>query len=183
MPGYSAVHVNRTRVPREYQGRWQKWFGFELRNGPFDTLYFEDDNPAPRRINGYQTDGLFDISMNYITEGRDRSRPFCTVISVEPPHPPMEAPEELEQKWREKELHLPPNFSAAGDQQRERFLEYRRIYYAMGENLDMTVGRLRTFLEREDLSENTILVFVSDHGDLCGGGEIRRVVAKDYESD
>ena len=168
MPGYSAIHVNRTRVPREYQGRWQKWFGFELRNGPFDTLYFEDDNPAPRRINGYQTDGLFDLSMNYITEGRDRSRPFCTVISVEPPHPPMEAPEELEQKWREKELHLPPNFSPAGDQQRERFLEYRRIYYAMVENLDMNVGRLRTFLEREDLSENTILVFVSDHGDLCG---------------
>ena len=42
----SAVQVNRTRVPRSRQGRWQKWYGFELRNDPFDTCYFEDDDPG-----------------------------------------------------------------------------------------------------------------------------------------
>ena len=48
----SALECGRTPVPRAYQGRWEKWFGFELRNAPFDTYYFEDDDPAPRPIRG-----------------------------------------------------------------------------------------------------------------------------------
>ena len=37
----SARQVGRTQIKKRYRGRWQKWFGFELRNGPFDTFYFE----------------------------------------------------------------------------------------------------------------------------------------------
>ena len=34
-PCSSAEIIGRTRVPREHRGRWEKWFGFELRNGQF----------------------------------------------------------------------------------------------------------------------------------------------------
>ncbi len=64
MPGYGAERVNREPVPRQFQGRWKHWRGFELRNKPFDTCYFVDDDPTPRPIDGYQTDGLFDIAMD-----------------------------------------------------------------------------------------------------------------------
>jgi hypothetical protein len=63
-------------------GRWEKWYGFELRNDPFDTCYFEDDDPTPRKIEGYQTDGLFQIGMDHLKDRADE-RPFCMVISVE----------------------------------------------------------------------------------------------------
>ncbi len=62
-------------VPRAHQGGFARWQGFEFRNNPFDTWYFVDDNPEPRRIVGYQTDGLFDLA-----------------LSVEPPHPPYQGP-------------------------------------------------------------------------------------------
>ena len=62
----SAEQTNLTPVRRPYQGRWQKWLGFELRNGPHDTWYFEDDDPTPKRIDGYQTDGLFDLAMDHV---------------------------------------------------------------------------------------------------------------------
>ena len=100
----SALQVNRTPVKRTFQGRWHKWFGFELRNGPFDTYYFEDDDPEPIPIEGYQTDGLFDIGMDYLRQGRDVARPFCMVISVEPPHDPFEAPQELQEAWEARDI-------------------------------------------------------------------------------
>ncbi len=108
--GYESIYVGKWHlygglgawamkrpVPREHQGRWQKWFGFDFRNAPFDTCYFEDADPTPRQIEGYQTDGLFDVAMDYIGR-RDRKQPFAMVLSVEPPHPPLEAPRALEEK-------------------------------------------------------------------------------------
>ena len=169
----SAVQTNRCPVKRAYQGRWQKWYGFELRNEPFDTCYFEDDDPTPRRIDGYQTDGLFDLGMNYLRDGRDAARPFCMVISVEPPHDPFAAPEELQDAWEQRDITLPPNFEAEDDNHRNQLIRDRQRYNAMVENLDANVGRLRSFLAEHDLADDTVLVFLSDHGELAGAHGLR----------
>ena len=169
----SAVQTNRCPVKRAYQGRWQKWYGFELRNEPFDTCYFEDDDPTPRRIDGYQTDGLFDLGMNYLRDGRDAARPFCMVISVEPPHDPFAAPEELQNAWEQRDITLPPNFEAEDDNHRDQLIRDRQRYNAMVENLDANVGRLRSFLAEHDLADDTVLVFLSDHGELAGAHGLR----------
>lgn len=161
----SAQQINRTRVPKTRQGRWQNWYGFELRNGPFDTCYFKDDDPTPVMIDGYQTDGLFDVGMDHLRE-RSTDDPFCMVISVEPPHPPWEAPEDLTEAWMARDLTLPPNYE--GD-----FLRERKIYYAMVENLDQNVGRMMTFLDETGLADDTVVMFVSDHGELSGAHGLR----------
>ena len=169
----SAVQTNRCPVKRAYQGRWQKWYGFELRNEPFDTCYFEGDDPTPHRIDGYQTDGLFDLGMNYLRDGRDAARPFCMVISVEPPHDPFAAPEELQNAWEQRDITLPPNFEAEDDNHRNQLIRNRQRYNAMVENLDANVGRLRSFLAEHDLADDTVLVFLSDHGELAGAHGLR----------
>ena len=169
----SALECGRTPVPREHQGRWEKWFGFELRNAPFDTYYFVDDDPTPIKVEKYQTDGLFDIGMDYLQNDRDRDRPFCMVISVEPPHDPFEAPEDLLSAWEAREITLPGNFEADSEEQREQFILNRKRYYAMVENLDQNVGRMSEFLEREGLSDNTVVMFLSDHGELGGSHGLR----------
>ncbi len=169
----SALECGRTPVPRAYQGRWEKWFGFELRNAPFDTYYFEDDDPAPRPIRGYQTDGLYDIGMNYLAGERDTSRPFCMVISVEPPHDPFEAPADVQAAWESREIELPPNFKVTDETRREAFVLDRKRYYAMVENLDANVKRMMDFLQAQGLAENTVVLFVSDHGELGGSHELK----------
>lgn len=168
LPGHSARKANLTPVPRDHQGRWQKWLGFELRNGHFDTCYYEDDDPQPRPIETYQTDGLFDLAMQYIGNRAEPDRPFGCVISVEPPHFPYEAPAELEAKWRDRPITVPPSFCARDQAERENFLARRRLYYAMVENLDQNVGRLRTWLGETGLDSNTLVVFFSDHGEMGG---------------
>ena len=41
-------------------------------------------------------------------------------------------------------------------------------YYGMVKCIDDNVGRLLDFLDQNNLSQNTIVVFTSDHGDLLG---------------
>ncbi len=188
--GYHTVYVGKWHldgggpmqpIPRSRRGRWAKWLGFELRNSHFDTFYFEDDDPTPKPLNRYQTDGLFDLTMRYLENDRPPDQPFCCVLSVEPPHFPYEAPPELEAKWRDRELKLPPSFMARPDyelplsdwpndrdEDRAKKLRNLRTYYAMIENLDANVGRLTDWLARTGLAENTIVVFLADHGETGG---------------
>lgn len=168
----SALQCGRTPVKKAYRGRWQKWLGFELRNGPFDTFYFEDDDPTPRPVEGYQTDGLFDLAMDYL-ERRDPSRPFCMVISVEPPHDPFEAPEASRRTWEAMDIVVPPNVDAADAEAMERIMLDRKRYYAMVENLDWNMGRLGAFLLRTGLHGETVVLFLSDHGELGGAHGLR----------
>ena len=164
----SARQCGRTPVRRSHQGRWRKWLGFDLRNDPFDTYYFEDDDPTPRKIEGYQTDGLYDLGLDYLANQWDRQRNFCMCISVEPPHPPFIAPPDLQQAWEAREIQLPPNFAAADKETRAQFIQNRQRYYAMVENLDTNVGRIVDFLEAQGLADNTVVVLTSDHGELGG---------------
>jgi arylsulfatase A-like enzyme len=160
--------LNRTPIPRELQGGFDTWRGFELRNGPFDTVYFENDDPSPKPLEGYQTDALFDLAMEDLSE---TDRPFFHVLSVEPPHPPLVAPQADEDRWADRELTLRPNVpeSEADPDLRSD----ARSYYAMVENLDANVGRLRRFLAESGLDEETVVVFLSDHGELLGSHGLR----------
>jgi arylsulfatase A-like enzyme len=192
MPGYGRHHEGRRPVPRSHQGRWQHWRGFELRNDPFHTCYFVDDDPTPRRVPGYQTDGLCDIAMDFLANDRDTSKPFCAVVSVEPPHPPYDAPQENLDRWAERDLVLPENFMTAFDDFGEgeeplteenrasRIVEFRR-YHAMVENLDANVGRMMDFLQSHGLAEDTIVLLLSDHGDHLGSHCLRSRKQYPYE--
>jgi len=176
--GGSGPALMRKPVPRQYQGRWQKWLGFEFRNSFFDTSYFEDDDPTPIPIDGYQTDGLFDAAINHLKTRVDAPEPFCCVLSVEAPHPPFEAPKELEEKWLARDLTLPPNFMVPaengynlgerGPESYDNHVRIRKIYNAMVENLDQNVGRIMEFLHNSGLDKNTIVLFIADHGEMNG---------------
>jgi arylsulfatase A-like enzyme len=47
--------------------------------------------------------------------------------------------------------------------------DYHPVYAAMIEQMDASVGRIRRQLEREGLTDNTLIVFVSDNGGLAIG--------------
>lgn len=74
--------------------------------------------------------------------------------------PPMFSPERLKQFPASALWTNPPNWDLTVQQQRETI----RAYYASISFLDANVGRLLDALERLGLANNTIVVFVSDHG-------------------
>ena len=191
LPKHYPKKANKTPVPPIHQGSWQKWLGFEIANNPFDTYYFEDDDPTPRPLGKYQTDGLFDLTMEYLEKNLNSDKPYFCILSVEPPHYPLMAPKEFVNKWRKKSIELPPNFifrdkkpppgAKIGDNARERrtSIQNRKLYYAMVENLDYNIGRLMDFLEKSGQKDKTIIILLSDHGEMGGAHSIRNII-KDH---
>ena len=50
----------------------------------------------------------------------------------------------------------------------DKMREFLALYYAMIENLDWNIGRLVEALETTEGFENTLVIYVSDHGDFLG---------------
>ncbi len=90
----------------------------------------------------------------FITSRRDG--PFFLYFAMNAPHYPLQPAE----KWRAYYQHLPMP---------------RRDYAAFISTQDELLGQLFRFLEEMELKDNTIIVFMSDHGHSCedrafGGG-------------
>ena len=101
-------------------------------------------NAKPEDLNGYLTDRQTDEAIQFMEAERDR--PFFLYVAYNAPHTPMQAPEELLEK-----------FSGIQD-------EKRRRYAAMVHSLDLGVGRLLESLDASGLREKTVVFFLSDNG-------------------
>jgi arylsulfatase A-like enzyme len=189
LPSDGPKRANRLPIPEGYRGRFDHWRGFEIRNNPYDTAYFADDDPEPRMIEGHQTDGLTDLAIEYVQDAGD---PFFLSLQYEAPHWPFTAPPEYHDRWEDRTLELPdpledrlngppPNAygrwgSVDGTDSLGRHLNWRRNallddlrgYYAMIEHVDANVGRLLDALDEAGRRENTTIVFTSDHGEHLG---------------
>ena len=143
--------------------------GFEINNAPFKGFYYHEVEANPRWMSGYQTDFLTDLAIDYL-RSYDRDEPLFLVLSVEPPHFPLQAPDAFE-RFDPAALQTPPSF-ADSKQMRAQLA----TYYAMVENLDWNIGRLRGALDSlPDFSNNRLTVYFSDHGDYMGNhGAINR---------
>ena len=150
-----------TRTPEYHRGGFQDWHGFEVNNAPFAGFYYHRDESDPRRMDRYQTDFLTDLAIDYI-ESYDGDTPLFLALSVEPPHFPLEAPDEYE-RFDPEALRVRENF-VDSPEMREKLA----TYYAMVENLDHNIGRLMDALDRLDAFDDTLTVYVSDHGDFMG---------------
>lgn len=179
LPGHTVVKASRTPVARPFQGRFARFAGFDICNDPYDTYYVNEADPALHKIDGFQTDGLFDLTIDYLREPGRSQAPFFSVLSVEPPHPMFTAPPEYLDRWRDREIIVRDNVDldkdyevrrphASGPGTGRELLDDLRVYYAMIENLDDNIGRLVQMLREQGHLANTIIALSADHGELLG---------------
>ena len=115
---------------------------------------------------------------------RSKTRPFAAFIGIYAPHPPLYPPGEYASLYPPGEIELPvpptggdnacrPALQAAA---RRRWSAYpdatrRRViasYLALITLLDDCVGRIIISLRESAVLEDTLLLFLSDHGDQLG---------------
>ena len=165
---FLQLHPEPEFVPLEApRAGYDHFRGYNFHTSFNDFWYFAN---KPRRIESkkYETDTEIDLAMEFISQRPDKSNPFFMVIAPHPPHPPFtkaSVPAGYLQKIPAK-LHwsenVPPN-----NAHRKNSLP-ARCYYSMIKCMDDNLGRLLDFLDHSNLSDDTIVVFTADHGEMLG---------------
>ncbi|MBA4146748.1 MAG: sulfatase [Verrucomicrobia bacterium] len=131
----------------------------------------------------HHTDGILATEAEWVLErcARQKDRPFFLAVGFFRPHTPYTAPQTPYFDWypeaempvvrsrKEDEADIPPAAFASRRKEEVNLPDDIRrkamqAYYASISFMDAQVGRVVDALDRLGLSENTIIVFTSDHG-------------------
>lgn len=127
--------------------------------------YPKSDLPIPDpKDDPKTTDRIVNEAVKFIGEHKDK--PFFAYLPFQAVHIPIGARAQLVAKYKKKALTAP---AAAWGQERQckvNLVQNNPVYAAMMEQLDAGIGRVIDALEKNGLSDNTIVVFMSDNGGL-----------------
>jgi len=124
------------------------------------SLYYRDTDD-PNYWAGYDAEAQTSLAIDYV-RSRKENRPFALVLSWGPPHNPYDAvPGRYLDLYPPDEIEVRPNCP-------EPSRTDLSGYYAHITALDEQLARLGNALDEQDLMENTIFVYTSDHGDMLG---------------
>ncbi len=118
---------------------------------------------------------------------RDRDRPWFLLTSFTHPHDPFAIPRAYWDRYDHEDIDLPVvpqltyeqldphsrrlyHVSAMYDyaQTNERIRRARHAYYGMISYIDDKVGQILQAIEESDQREDTVVLFLSDHGEMLG---------------
>ncbi|MHB0998866.1 MAG: sulfatase-like hydrolase/transferase [Armatimonadota bacterium] len=146
---------------------------------------------------GYSVDFEIDQVEQFLHDRSGESEPFFLFYNISPPHCPVaDAPDHYLKMYNPDDIPIHPNVDLNTPLNNEDFwlkiyrydfrfydhhLPYtdtlpdgynlRNLhaeYYGLTTWVDDTVGKLMASLEKEQLANDTIVVFTSDHGDMLG---------------
>lgn len=155
----------------------------EKQNG---WLLVHADKPANLPEEESETPYMTGRAMDFIREAKEDGRPWCLHLSYIKPHWPYIAPapyhdlygeEDVQPAIRSEDERRDPHpvYRAFMDMRVSRNFsrdEVRRrvvpAYMGLIKQIDDQLGRLFAFLDDEGLTETTMIVFTSDHGDYMG---------------
>jgi arylsulfatase A-like enzyme len=190
--GFAEYDTDRGR----YQGfrEYRRDLGLpEKPAAPLDTVSVEQKGYSPFVLSGIVPEPseaalehyIYSRGIQFIESqaARKGGSPWGLVLSTLAPHDPYLVPRSHYERYDPSQIPVPPSFD---DDLSGRPAIYRRIqsvwqglgweeiarataaYYAFCSLVDDQVGRLMLALEKTGQLENTLIVYVSDHGDYMG---------------
>jgi len=191
--GFEVLHSREKYKKRENAPSLRDWNPY-LQGTPVDT---ENDARGEARIirPGYPRYTQYGVNENPFGDNEtvaaacekiktmNKTNPFFMFVGTLGPHDPYYAPQEFLDLYDINDIELPANFydemidkpnlyrrvKSRYDQLSEReHRESLKNYYAFCSYEDALFGRLLKTLDGEGLADNTIIIYVSDHGDYMG---------------
>lgn len=196
LPGFLPQLVDRWEDGSPAWGKWLAARGVDVPANPHDLYLPAEGYPgaaghastwAPARFPAElsQTAFVAEAVMGWLERHGDQ--PFFLHASFIRPHPPRRNPPGYHDRYsaeqvgpfagaprREEEMALHPfnqvmalpGVAAPDDEQERR--QIRATYYGALAEVDDQLGRLFSFLETQGLSDRTLVVVTSDHGEMGG---------------
>ena len=145
---------------------FQYWKALECSHNYNKSAYYAGDSPEMKLWDGYDAIAQAEDAQQYIRNHAQDEQPFFLFISWGTPHAPYRtAPQEYLDMYDPKEMQLHPNVPPEMDSMVRVDLAG---YYAHCTALDDQIANILQTLEETGTSDNTIILFTSDHGDLLG---------------
>ena len=162
-------------TPVEKRHGYTYWYSYGTFDEHKNPHYWDTDgvrhDPKVWSV-GHETDKAIEFLRNENGE-RKKDAPFFLTIAYNPPHSPYESLDDCQEEdyalyknMDYKQLYVRDNADTTLTK-----ADAARYYFANVTGVDREFGRLLDELDRLGLSENTIVVFTSDHGEtMCSHG-------------
>lgn len=124
---------------------------------------------------------LVERTIKYLEEFKDRDKPFYFQLNFWGPHNPHYAPEKYLKLYENESFEPWISFDEDLVNKPKIHNRLRRFdigwdvfekslkhYYAFVTSIDAQIGRLIEYLKKNDLYDNTVIIFLPDHGDSHG---------------
>ena len=135
------------------KGNAQFWY-------PQSDLAVPDHKDDPKT-----TERIVNEAVKFIGEHKDQ--PFYAYLPFLAVHVPIGARAELVAKYQKKAERAPADAWGEERANKVRLVQNNPVYAAMLEQLDTGIGRVLAALDKNGLTEKTIVVFMSDNGGLA----------------
>lgn len=165
--GYSTGQFGKWHLGQNYPFRpidrgFDEWVGHGDGGTGTASDYWGNDkmndtymrNGKWEKFEGFCTDIYFDETMKFIDNNRDD--PFFIYLATNVPHSPWNVLQESREKYKSKLKGLGGKNNSVID------------FYATITRFDENLGRLRKYLDDKNLSENTIIIYLTDNGSSGG---------------
>ena len=154
-----------TAIPLElrggYTGFWRAADVLEFTSHGYDGYVFDENNNRVDFV-GYRADCITDMALEFFEQRNEEKPFFMTISQIEPHHQNdrkhYEGPEGSKEKY--KDYEAPVDLKTLGGNYQEEYPDYLGQCASLDENL----GRLIAKLKEEGIYDNTVIIFVSDHG-------------------
>ena len=187
--GYLTAFAGKFGIKVDGKGLCKKDFDF-WGGGPGQTNYATKTNASMAKYAKKYPHS----SLSYGAFGRDvirdsvkQDKPFCLSISYKAPHRPVSPDPKFDHIYAGKKFTKPANYgrqfgkhmapqSKLG-RQYPRFEEWRynddydavmAKYFQQVYAVDVSIGMIRDEVEAQGIEDNTIIIFTSDNGFICG---------------
>ena len=196
--GYKTGYAGKWHLDGSGKPQWapSRKFGFDdnrymFNRGHWKKFEITSDGPRVAAIKrgkpyygvenadkeSFSTDWLANRTIDFINT--NKAKPFCYMVSFPDPHGPNTVRKPYDTMYKNVNVPIPISVNkprsqtprwAAGDPKitadTVRLLMPK--YYGMIKCLDDNIGRILDTLRKNGQIDHTIIVFTSDHGDLCG---------------
>ena len=148
--------IREPEFPETYLGTVSRQYQCNRRHFQTDA-----DRPTPRTFAG---------AVKWLKENEGCDNYFLTVETFDP-HEPFDASEEFQAMYPDsfETFFEWPRYSALNDEEGPEAVEHlRNRYYATLSMADKWLGKLLDEFDRQNLWEDTLIIFTSDHGHMLG---------------
>jgi arylsulfatase len=191
--GYSVFHWSHHPQPDWPENAYTQWLTSkgvtwqDLYSGP-ERKYVKEGVPAEF----HQTTWCAEMAIEFMRDRAKKPEPWLFSANTFAPHHPFDPPAEYLRrynpadmpapKWRPGELdnkpryqqldhvwaHNTPGYFDVGSLTVDDSKAITAAYYAMVEHIDDQVGRMLDALRETGQLDNTLVIFMSDHGEMLG---------------